>query len=46
MSVNEGFLEAGFDEIEGRWGSTEAYIRATTGMDPAALDVLRSRYCG
>jgi protein tyrosine/serine phosphatase len=46
MSVNEAFLEAGFAEIEGRWGSVEAYILETTGMDPAALAVLRSRYCG
>lgn len=45
MSVNEAFLDAGFAEIEGRWGSTEAYIQETTGMDPAALAELRNRYC-
>jgi protein-tyrosine phosphatase len=45
MSVNEAFLDAGFAEIESRWGSVEAYIVEATGMNQAALADLRARYC-
>jgi len=43
-SVHEDYLTAAFEEIDRRYGDTEAYLRAALGLDDADLGLLRERF--
>lgn len=44
MTVNPGFLETAFDEVERSYGSFDAYLRDGLGISAADVERLRARY--
>lgn len=42
-SVRAEYLQCAFDEIDNRWGSTDAYLEGPLGLDGKARDSLRAR---